>query len=60
MQSDLDDIVLTYFLNVAGIRSELEKDHLLCIKDTNQNIRMNPSDIRGKSRLLGLENSTGT
>lgn len=57
MQSDLDDIVLTYFLNVAGIRSELEKEHLLCIKDTNQNIRMNPSDIRGKSRLLGLENS---
>lgn len=57
MQSNLDDIVLTYFLNVAGIRSELEKEHLLCIKDTNQNIRMNPSDIRGKSRLLGLENS---
>lgn len=57
MQSDLDDIILSYYLNTGGIRTKLDKEHLLCIKDISQNIRISPSDIRGKSRLLGLENS---
>ena len=57
MQSDLDNIILSYYLNAGGVRTKLDKEHLLCIKDISQNIRMSPSDIRGKSRLLGLENS---
>lgn len=57
MQTDLDDIVVNYYLNVGGTSTVLEKSDVLHIKDTNQNILMSPSDIRGRSRLSGLNNT---
>lgn len=57
MQTDLDDIVVNYYLNVGGTSTLLEKSDVLHIKDTNQNILMSPSDIRGRSRLAGLNNT---
>lgn len=57
MQSDIKDIVLEYYLNIDGKRQPVDAGHLLHIKDVNQNISFSPTDIRGKSRLSGLEYS---
>lgn len=57
MQSNLDDIIVNYFLETNGSRTQLDKACVLHIKDTNQNIFMSPCDVRGKSRMTGLGNS---
>jgi len=54
-QSDINDIVKKYYLNIGTHRTELNADHLLHIKDTFQNLNFCPTDIKGKSRLIGLE-----
>lgn len=56
MQSNQDDIIVDYYINVNGVRTKIEKSNILHIRDTNQNINMSPSDIRGMSRVAGLGN----
>lgn len=57
MQSEAEDIIRAYYLRTGGQRTELERGHVLFIRDINQNIGMSQSDIRGESRLIGLEKS---
>lgn len=55
-QSEVEDIVKNYYLNVGGKQTLLEKEHVLHIKDTYQNLNFNPTNIRGVSRIVSLEN----
>lgn len=54
MQSEAEDIIQGYYLNM-GRRTELNRDHVLYIRDVNQNIGISQRTIRGESRLMGLE-----
>lgn len=54
LQSDIDSIVLKYYLGYGKEKVELDKDCLLHIRDTNQNLAFGPDNIRGISRLHGL------
>lgn len=56
-QSDKDDIVLGYYLNNGVRQVKLESKDVLHIRDLSQNIGFSPTDVRGKSRLCGLENT---
>lgn len=56
-QSDIENIGLRYIFNSSGQRRELDPSNVLHIKDVNQNIDFAPNDLRGSSRLLGLETS---
>lgn len=56
-QSDIGNIGLRYIFNSSGQRRELDPSNVLHIKDVNQNIDFAPNDLRGSSRLLGLETS---
>lgn len=56
-QSDIENIGLRYIFNCSGQRRELDPSNVLHIKDVNQNIDFSPNDLRGSSRLLGLETS---
>lgn len=56
-QSDIENIGLRYIFNSSGQRRELAPSNVLHIKDVNQNIDFAPNDLRGSSRLLGLETS---
>ena len=56
-QSDKDEIVLGYYLNDGISQVKLDSKDVLHIRDTSQNISFSSLDIRGKSRLSGLENS---
>lgn len=55
LQSDLEDIVIKYYLDINGQKTEIDKDHILHIKDIYQNLNFCPTDLRGKSRIMGLE-----
>jgi len=54
-QSNINDIVAKYYLHIDGNRTKLDNDKLLHIKDTFQNLNFCPTNIRGKSRMGGLE-----
>ena len=56
-QIDIENIGLRYIFNCSGQRRELDPSNVLHIKDVNQNIDFSPNDLRGSSRLLGLETS---
>lgn len=56
-QSDIENIGLRYIFNCSGQRRDLDPRNVLHIKDVNQNIDFAPNDLRGSSRLLGLETS---
>lgn len=56
-QSKEEDIVLGYYLNNGVSQVKLDNRDLLHIRDLSQNIGFSPRDIRGKSRLMGLENT---
>lgn len=56
-QSDIENIGLRYIFNSSGQRRDLDPRNVLHIKDVNQNIDFAPNDLRGSSRLLGLETS---
>lgn len=54
-QNDIDEIIEAYYLNIDGTRKELNKSNVLHIKDTYQNLCFNSMNIRGASRISGLE-----
>lgn len=54
-QNDINDIVLNYYLKVGDSRTEFDGSRLLHIKDTFQNLCFSPTNIRGESRISGLE-----
>lgn len=56
-QNDIHDVVIRYIFSCSGQRLELDPSNVLHIKDVNQNIDFSPNDLRGSSRLLGLETS---
>lgn len=56
-QNDIQDVVIRYIFSCSGQRLELDPSNVLHIKDVNQNIDFSPNDLRGSSRLLGLETS---
>lgn len=56
-QNDIDDVVIRYIFSCSGQRRDLDPRNVLHIKDVNQNIDFAPNDLRGSSRLLGLETS---
>ena len=56
-QNSADEIIVNYYLNVGGSRTLLDKKNILHVKDSNQNLSFSPTNIRGRSRLKGLEDS---
>lgn len=56
-QSEIDDIILKYYLNIGGTRTELPNNQVLHIKDSYQNLNFSPTDLKGKSRIIGLEDA---
>lgn len=54
LQNDIDGIVKKYYLLIDSDRIEINKDDILHIKDTHQNLNFSPLDIRGRSRIQGL------
>lgn len=56
-QSDKEEIVLGYYLNNGARQVKLESKDILHIRDLSQNIEFSPSEVRGKSRLSGLEST---
>lgn len=56
MQSSLEDIVLGYYLSDGISKVKLDPNHVLHIRDVSQNINFSPDNVRGQSRLVGLEN----
>ena len=54
-QSKANDIIQKYYLNINGKREELGYNNVLHIRDSFQNLNFNPTDIRGISRIIGLE-----
>ncbi len=56
-QSERREIVKRYSLDCGDGREELDARNVLHIRDVNQNIGFGPTDIRGESRLAGLEYS---
>ncbi len=58
-QNSADGIVIRYILTIDGERTEIEPDRMLHIKDVNQNLGFSPTDIRGSSRLEGLDHTIG-
>lgn len=56
-QSDKEEIVLGYYLNNGVRQVKLENKDVLHIRDLSQNIGFSPTDVRGKSRLCGLEST---
>ena len=56
-QNDIHDVVIRYIFSCSGQRLELDPSNVLHIKDVNQNLDFAPNDLRGSSRLLGLETS---
>lgn len=57
LQSNADEIIEGYILSVNGTEIEVDSRYVLHIRDVNQNINMSPNDIRGRSRLVGLDKS---
>lgn len=57
LQSNIDDIITKYTYADGKENIELDKENLLHIRDTNQNISFSSSNPRGVSRLTGLGNS---
>ena len=56
-QSEKEEIVKRYLLNFGDGSEELDPRCVLHIKDVNQNVDFGPTDIRGISRLAGLDYS---
>ena len=56
-QNNIEDAVIRYIFSCSGQRRDLDPRNVLHIKDVNQNIDFAPNDLRGSSRLLGLETS---
>lgn len=56
-QSNEEDIVLGYYLNNGATQVKLDSRDILHIRDLSQNIGFSPREIRGESRLIGLENT---
>lgn len=54
-QTRIDGIISKYYLNIGNEKTELNKEHILHIKDTYQNLNFSPTNIRGVSRIKGLE-----
>lgn len=54
-QKDLKEIVNNYYLIIGTSKTKLNNEHILHIKDTYQNLDFSPLDLRGKSRMTGLE-----
>lgn len=57
MQTKEDEIIQRYYLNVGGTRTELKREHVLYIRDVNQNLQFGVNGIKGKSRLTGISKS---
>lgn len=56
-QSKEEDIVSGYYLNNGATQVKLDSRDILHIRDLSQNIGFSPREIRGESRLIGLENT---
>lgn len=57
LQSNAEEIIEGYILNVNGTAIEVDRRYMLHIRDVNQNVNMSANDIRGRSRLVGLDKS---
>lgn len=55
LQSDIDEIIKGYNLILNGHKTALDRKQVLYIKDSYQNLNFSPLDIKGKSRIEGLE-----
>lgn len=57
LQSNVEEIIEGYILNVNGTAIEVDRKYMLHIRDVNQNVNLSANDIRGHSRLVGLDKS---
>lgn len=57
MQGDIADIVRGYYLSDGVKRVKLDSRCIMHVRDLSANINFSADDIRGKSRLNGLENT---
>lgn len=55
LQSDIDEIISKYTYKNGKESFEIDKDSILHIRDTHQNLAFSPSSLRGVSRLVGLD-----
>ena len=56
-QSKLSEVVSGYYLSDGINRTRLEDGEVLHIRDTSQNVMFGNENVRGLSRLVGLENT---
>lgn len=55
-QNSIEGIVAKAFICTDQKRTEVDPSRILHLRDTNQNLGFCPSDLKGASRLAGLEN----
>lgn len=57
MQTKLEDVVIGYYLSDGISKVKLDSRHVLHIRDMGENILFGADNVRGMSRLVGLENT---
>ena len=57
LHDDVNDIVKSYYLSDGIKRVHLDSSCVLHVRDLSTNLNFSGDDVRGKSRLTGLENT---